>query len=320
MLDGDDTHRDSIAEPVELTEVQQVMPAEAIKLLVIDIDGTLLNPAGTINPATLESVRAAREAGIVVTLATARRYCNTAPIADELGIDCPLILCDGALIVQHPQALLLQTHGLAAQVAQQVVEIMASYDHDVQPVVHPNLGLVEEVWTGPKEHDNLWVEAYFITYPDRVRRFPYAELCAGRPDPLRVVAFASEESVQALIPAVSTLNCSWNAIKRGNYGSAEIAVLAPDCSKASGVASLARLLHIPLTQVMAIGDNNNDIPMLQSVGWGVAMGQAPAAVKAIAQAVTASNAEDGAALAIERYALRRASHAASNSRKRAIWR
>lgn len=294
-------------------------PAD-IKLLAIDIDGTLLNPEGTINPATLASVQAARKAGIVVTLATARRYCNTAPIADELGIDCPLILCDGALIVQHPQALVLHTHGLRAEVAQQAVDIMASHDHDVQPIVHPNLGLIEEVWTGPETHDNLWVEAYFITYPDRVRRFPYAELCAGKPDPLRVVTFASEESINALIPDISTLDCSWNAIKRGNYGSAEIAVLAPDCTKASGVAALARSLDIPLEQVMAIGDNNNDIPMLSSVGWGVAMGQAPAAVKAVAQAVTANNAEDGAALAIERYALRRASQAASNSRNRATWR
>ena len=148
---------------------------------------------------------------------------------------------------------------------------------------------------------------------------PYAQLCTGHPDPLRVVAFASEESIQALIPVISTLNCSWNAIKRGSYGCAEMAIMAPDCSKASGVLALARSLNIPLTEVMAIGDNNNDIPMLQAVGLGVAMGHAPVAVKAVAKAVTASNAEDGAAQAIERYALdadRRASHAASNSLNR----
>ncbi len=297
----------------------QSIPPANIRLLVIDIDGTLLDPEGKITSQTLASVQAAREAGIVVTLATARRYGNTAPIADQLGIDCPLILCDGAFIIQHPHAQVLYTHPLAAAVAQQAVDIMASYEHDVQPVVHPNLGLIEEVWTGPAERDNLWIEAYILAYPDRVHRMPYTELCTGHPDPLRVVAFASEESVQALIPVISTLNCSWNAIKRGNYGCAELAVMAPDCSKASGVIALAHRLNIPLTQVMAIGDNNNDIPMLQAVGWGVAMGQAPIAVKAVAKAVTASNAENGAAQAIERYALeaaRRASHAASNSLNR----
>lgn len=294
-------------------------PPANIRLLVIDIDGTLLNPEGKIAPQTLASVQAAKEAGVMVTLATARRYCNTAPIADKLGIDCPLIVCDGALIVQHPASQVLHTYPLAVSVAQQAVDIMASYEHDVQPVVHPNLGLVEEVWTGPTERDNLWIEAYILAYPDRVHRMPYAELCTGHPDPLRVVAFASEESIEALKPAISTLNCSWNAIKRGNYGCAEMAVMAPDCSKASGVIALAHTLDIPLTEVMAIGDNNNDIPMLQAVGWGVAMGHAPAAVKAAAKAVTASNAEHGVAQAIERYVLgvdRLPAQAASNSRNR----
>lgn len=302
----------------DIASQQPALPAN-IRLLVIDIDGTLLNPEGMITARTLASVQAAKEAGVVVTLATARRYCNTAPIADELGIDCPLILCDGALIVQHPAAQVLHTHPLTVSVAQQAVNIMASYEHDVQPVVHPNLGLVEEVWTGPAERDNLWIEAYILAYPDRVHRMPYAELCTGHPNPLRVVAFASEESIEALKPAIATLNCSWNAIKRGNYGCAEMAVMAPDCSKASGVIALARTLNIPLTEVMAIGDNNNDIPMLQAAGWGVAMGQAPTSVKAVAQAVTASNAEDGAAQAIERYVLgaeRKAAQAASNSLNR----
>ena len=70
---------------------------------------------------------------------------------------------------------------------------------------------------------------------------------------------------------------------------------------------------------MAIGDNNNDIAMLRSVGWGVAMGQAPEAVKAAAKAVTASNREDGVALAIEHYALRYSATADANSLKRTTW-
>ena len=68
--------------------------------------------------------------------------------------------------------------------------------------------------------------------------------------------------------------------------------------------ALAQQLGIPLAHVMAIGDNNNDIEMLEAVGWGVAMGQAADNVQSIAQAVTTSNAEDGVARAIELYALR----------------
>jgi Cof subfamily protein (haloacid dehalogenase superfamily) len=289
-------------------------PPPSIKMLVIDIDGTLLNPQGEITPTTLASVQAAQQAGIVVTLATARRYCNTARIATEIGLTGPLILYDGACIIQHPQGSILYTRPLQADIAQQAVELLVR--HGVQPVVHPNGGLTEEVWTGPPALDNLWLDAYFAAYPQQMRRMPYETLCAGHPDPLRVVAFASEESIQGLIPGVSTLKCSWTMLKRGSYGSAELAIMDYGCSKASGVAALANALHISLSEVMAIGDNNNDIAMLQSVGWGVAMGQAPEHVKSAAHAVTASNWEDGAALAIARYALRPA-RASSNSLNRA---
>src|ERR1700756_273806 len=123
------------------------MTPERIKMLVIDIDGTLLNPEGEITPFTRAAVQAAQQAGILVTLATARRYCNTAPVAIELGLDIPLILYDGALIVEHPQGGILHTFPLAADVAQQAVDLLAA--RAIQPVVHPVSGLAEEIWTGP---------------------------------------------------------------------------------------------------------------------------------------------------------------------------
>jgi 5-amino-6-(5-phospho-D-ribitylamino)uracil phosphatase len=141
---------------------------------------------------------------------------------------------------------------------------------------------------------------------------PYKSLCFGHSDPLRVVAFTEEERILKLIPEVSALDCSWTTIKRGNYGCAELTIMDPGCSKASGVIALAHYLNIPLQQIMAIGDNNNDIQMLRTAGWGVAMGHASEAVKAAAQAVTASNWEDGVAQAIERYALCSSARAASN--------
>ncbi|MBV9228153.1 MAG: HAD hydrolase family protein, partial [Chloroflexi bacterium] len=202
----------------------------------------------------------------------------------------------------------LHTRPLRASVAQQAVEILVR--HNVQPVVHHINGGFEETWTGFSEFDTQWLAAYFAAFPDNIRRMGHATLCVGQPDPLRVVAFASEEVIyEKLVPEISTLHCSWNAITRGNYGTAEMAIMHHICSKAAGVSALAEQLGIALEQVMAIGDNNNDIEMLQAVGWGIAMGQASDAVKAVAHAVTASNREDGVALAIERYALNKAAQA-----------
>lgn len=290
------------------------LPPE-IKLLAIDIDGTLLNPQREITPRVEAAIRKAREAGIVVTLATGRRYRNTRQLAAQLGLDIPLILCDGSLVVEHPSDTVLHVNPLQADVAQQVVDLLLK--HQLQPIVHHINGKVEETWTGPEEYDNHWVGIYLSSFSDTlVRRFPFPSLCAGRPDPLRVVVFASEEIVFGLTKEIATLPVSWDAIKRGNYDTAELAIMRSDCSKASGLRALANLLGIPLEQTMAIGDNTNDLAMLKAVGWGVAMGHASEAVKAGANAVTASNTEDGAALAIERYALRGASSAASNSLRR----
>ncbi|GAC1431185.1 MAG: pyridoxal phosphatase [Ktedonobacteraceae bacterium] len=273
-----------------------------IKLLAIDIDGTLLTPQREIAPRTLLAVRAAQEAGIIVTLATARRYLNTRQLAEALELAIPLITYDGALIIQHPQGKILHTNPFQALIAQQAVEVLIR--HAIQPVVHHIVDSVEEIWTGPAEFDNAWIMDYFNAFPQLIRRMPYAALCTGHEDPLRVVAFAPEDVIASLVPEISALQCSWNAIRQGNYGYAEMAIMHTHCSKASGLTALAQQRNIPLAHVMAIGDNNNDIEMLEAVGWGVAMGQASDTVRSIAQAVTTSNTEDGVALAIERYALR----------------
>jgi Cof subfamily protein (haloacid dehalogenase superfamily) len=280
------------------------LPPQAIKLIAIDIDGTLLNQHKHITPRTLAAVQAAQEAGIIVTLATARRYANTRPIANELGIAIPLILCDGALIIEHPQNRVLYTCFLQADIAQQAADIMAK--HHVQPIVQHIRGNVEETWSGQAEFDNSSLAPYLMAFPGNLRRMRQEVLCTGQPDPLRVVAFATEAEIYGMLSEISHLSCAWDTVKRGNYDCAELAVIHRDCSKAAGVRALAERLDIDLAQVMAIGDNTNDMEMLRNVGWGVAMGQAAEAVKASARAITASNAEDGVALAIERYALQRA--------------
>jgi Cof subfamily protein (haloacid dehalogenase superfamily) len=285
-----------------------------IKIIVIDIDGTLLTPEGSITAHALEAVQAAQQARIAVTLATARRYSNTVMIANDLGLNTPLILYDGAIIIQHPHKAILHKHLLSVRVGQRAVDMLIR--HKIQPVVHPFKDTQEEIWTGPSAFDNSWIDTYLASAPTQVHRMPFETLCTGHPDPIRVVAFASEEIIHTLLAEVASLECSWTITRRGNYGSAELAIMNPSCSKASGVIELARYLSVPLEQIMAIGDNNNDIEMLRTVGWGVAMGQASNAVKSAARAVTASNREDGVAQAIQCYALRDATTADSNSLKR----
>ena len=272
-----------------------------IKLIAIDIDGTLLTPQHSISLRTQMAIQAAQAAGIVVTLATARRYENTKPFATMLGIKIPVITCDGALIIEHPTGKPIYSNLLDAELAQEATNVLVEYQ--IQPVIHHLRGDVEETWSGPAEYDNPELANYLQEFP-HVQRMSHHLLCKGQPNHIRVVGFASEEAIARVAPAIVQLPCAWNRITRGNYNCAEIVVMQPGCSKASGVTRLADHLKIPLEQVMALGDNNNDVEMLMAAGWGVAMGQAPERVKAIANAVTASNQDDGVAMAIERYALR----------------
>ncbi|GER83285.1 sugar-phosphatase [Thermogemmatispora aurantia] len=285
------------------------------KLLVIDIDGTLLTPGGEITEGTRAAIAEARAAGVIVTLATARRYGNTASIAHELALTAPLILYDGALIVEHPSGRVLYSNPLPDQVAQQGISLLLA--EGLQPVIQP-LGdpLHEEVWTGPVELDSPWQQIYFTVHAAELHRLPREQLLRLSKPVLRLVALEAPERLRLLAPAVAALDCSWLLLERGNYQCGELSLLRAGCSKATAVAALADLLHIPLTEVMAIGDNENDIGMLSRVGLGIAMGQASAAVKQAARATTTSNSEDGVAYAIERYLLRAARTSDSNSRSR----
>jgi len=273
---------------------------QQIKLLVIDIDGTLLNPQRHITPRTRTAIQAAQAADVIVTLATGRGYSNSFQIANELGLAIPVITYDGALILHHPDRTIIHTHTLAADIAQQAAEILV--EHRIQPIIHRMNGAGEEIWTGHAEFDNPELAGYFAIFP-HAQRMDHATLCINQPDPLRVVGFASQEALSRLATSMDVLDCAWHTIERGNYDCSEIAIMDKACSKASSVATLAQHLNIPLSEVMAIGDNINDLEMLQEVGWGVAMGQASDLIKEAAHAVTASNAEDGVAQAIERYIL-----------------
>lgn len=271
---------------------------QQIKLLVIDIDGTLLNPQRQITPQTQAAIQAAQAAGVIVTLATGRGYHNSFQIANELGIAIPVITYDGALILHHPDRTIIHTHTLAAEIAQQAADVLVEYR--IQPVIHRMNGAGEEIWTGHAEFDNPELAGYFAIF-SHAQRMDHATLCTNQPDPLRVVGFASQALLSRLAPAMDALDCAWHTIERGNYDCSEITIMDKACSKASSVTTLAQYLNIPLSEVMAIGDNINDLEMLQEVGWGVAMGQASDLIKKAAHAVTASNTEDGVAQAIERY-------------------
>jgi 5-amino-6-(5-phospho-D-ribitylamino)uracil phosphatase len=282
------------------------------RLLAVDLDGTLLDPHGKISARTHQAIAAARDTGTIVTLATSRRFTGAFPVARALGCIAALILYDGAQVRTYPDGDVLLTQSLGADVAQQSAEVMAA--HSLQPIAQHGDAAGEQLLVSPRPARAPWADAYLATAAHQVEHVPLAELCAGRPDPLRVVAFGplrrvrqAAGAVTAAIPVseniLSQVVAATQILPQGNYGTSELTVFAPGASKGTALTRLAELLDVPLTQTLAIGDGLNDRSMLRVAGIGVAMANAPATVRRTADAITASNLEDGAAQAIERYVL-----------------
>lgn len=270
-----------------------------VRLLVLDIDGTLLDPAGQLTPPTVTAVRAAVAAGCVVTLATGRRFRTAKPIADALGLELPILVQNGALIKDSLTGEVLYHRHLDRAAAAVAVEYL--WRAGAQPIVYENAFAGERVSTGPAERDNPVSAAYFARNRDYVRSATLEELLPAEP-PLEVAAVDDAGRLRAL--ALGLAHPDFRLITTTYTSSAGfLEVLAAGCSKAAALHDLACRLDVPIAQTMAVGDNLNDLELLAAAGLGVAMGNARPEVQAVARHVTASNAEDGVAAAIARFVL-----------------
>lgn len=270
------------------------------RLVVADLDGTLLDPFGHVTPRTKAVTARLRERGVPLVIATARRLVGTRLVADALELDGPLILYDGALGLYYPSGRRLLADPLPANNAQSAAEIMAR--HGLRPIAQHADSLSESLLIGPAR-DASYDADYLATAGPHIQELPLASLCRGRPDPLRVVAFGPLERLTEAAEAVAKTGCGWQLLPTGNYGTSELSVFSATASKASAVATLAKRLNISLEQVFAIGDGINDVSLLASVGYGVAMSNGRDEARAVAKAIAPPNDADGAAWAIETYVL-----------------
>ena len=274
------------------------------RLVVADLDGTLLDPCGGVSVRTRTVAARLRERGIPLVLATARRLIGAAPIAAALELDGPLILYDGALVRQYPSARHLRDDRLPAAVGQDAAEALAA--HGLRPIAQHGDSGTETLVLGPASEEGYDAEylAPFNAHVAHVQEVPLHALCRGRPDALRLVAFGPMERLTAAARTVAMLDCGWQLLPMGNYGTSELTVFSPTASKANAAAWLAAQHGIEMAEVLAIGDGINDVSLLSAAGCGVAMGNACEQARAVADVIAPPNDADGAAWAIETFVLR----------------
>jgi hypothetical protein len=212
-----------------------------------------------------------------------------------------MIHMDGAVTRSYPGGEILSAAPLDRIIAQRAAEALVSYG--IQPIVQYSDHVDEHLHVTDEVAHPGWTAAYIAAFRQQIRFRPVAQLCDAPVDPMRVVAFAPLSVLRRAAVDLASPACGRQLLLDGNYGTAELTLFSSLASKGNALAMLASTLDIPLAETMAIGDASNDISMLRVAGLGVAMGQASRRVRATADVVTGSNAEDGLAQALETHVL-----------------
>ncbi|MDI7247634.1 MAG: Cof-type HAD-IIB family hydrolase [Bacillota bacterium] len=261
-----------------------------VRLVAIDVDFTLIGSDLKISERTRAAIRAAAEAGCVVTLASGRMFRATAPFAEDLGIDTPLITYDGALIKTARTREVISHRPVPLEHAKDVV---AYAQHEG---LHLNVYMDDTLYV--ERHDE---EALSYMAHAKVGAIAVGDLAAfvkRAPTKLLIIT-ASKEDMDRRLPEFKARFGDRLHVVRSMPRYVEFT--AAEVSKGSALAILSRYLGVARSEVMALGDSENDISMLEFAGVGVAVGNAADEVKKAADYVAQGENGDGVAEAIARF-------------------
>lgn len=262
--------------------------------MALDLDGTAVRTDGTVSERLKRAIRECHKRNIRVILATGRMPQSALRYWQELDLSRgPLIAYQGALVMWVPDGEIVSRVALPDDAARTAVDWALRH------------GLLTQVYVGRE----LWVsreDARARRYIDAnhipaLVRSPQ-EIVDWPEPPIKLLLQDQEAVLDRLRDDLQELMRSY-PVRIFKSQADYLEVVSDRVGKSVGLEAAAALLEIPRERVVAIGDAENDLDMLEWAGFGVAMGQAPDAVKTSCDAVTGSVDEDGAALALERWVL-----------------
>ncbi|PDO10635.1 MAG: hypothetical protein BLM47_05925 [Candidatus Reconcilbacillus cellulovorans] len=260
------------------------------RVVVTDVDGTLVDDRQNISDANLEAIRKFQERGGLVTLATGRVEDSARPFVRALGIKIPVILYNGAKIFDFKSETCRFESRLEPFVAETVLAAVRSFGLDAVFYADGAAGVLKR---------SAVIEAYERKDGIRCRELgPDAERFVRRS--VKILVIDETGGFSTIEDALQDVreHCS---IVRSEPTYLE--VLPKGVSKGNALIKLSEMLGVPLQAVIAVGDQLNDLDMIRLAGLGVAVGNAHQEVKRAADVVVRSHLEDAIADIIERYAL-----------------
>jgi Cof subfamily protein (haloacid dehalogenase superfamily) len=274
-----------------------------IKLIALDIDGTLLNSRWEVSPANRAAIAEATRRGIEVALVTGRRYDFALPVVQQIESPLTMIVNNGAMVRSRDGSTLLR-HLLSKDTALRVLQATA-----------PWRSCTSVVFDRPKTKQ-VMVEK--IDLEDGIRGMYYRRNLAFLGESAPLEKCLTEDPIQVMFAGPISLIREAESLLRSVHFSAEFAlavtlyedkdfsmidVIHPAITKGSTLSEWAALRGIPGAAILAIGDNHNDLEMLSFAGVPVVMSNGVSELKARGWHVTRSNDEDGVAAAIWQFAL-----------------
>ena len=273
-----------------------------VRLVALDIDGTLLRSDKTISPRTRVAIERARASGVRVVLVTGRRLPSARRVALDLGGALPLVLHNGALVVEEGRVLRCRPLPRAAA----RLAIGAGRDAGAEPVVHCGMGGEGWLLVDAGARPSGLVGRYLEGSRDDVRIVPDLLEAVDSEDPIQVMFGGAQAEMTALLAPLTAALGSAARIERTVYpanGVVLLDVLHPAVGKAEALGFLQGRWGIASSETLAVGDNWNDREMVESAGLGFVMGNADPDLLALGLPVLPGNDDDGVARAIEEHVL-----------------
>lgn len=270
-----------------------------IQLICMDLDGTALSAdRKTFSPRLMAALEAAHQKGIAIAPVTGRQFGLLPPAVTGHPVwENIVVTCNGGGIYRLGTGECLLSRHISKDALEQLLDIAEKFRIPLEFSVDSRLHLTKESYDAQLPHENLRFHVHTILAQSGVIVDSLRPLCGKIVEKAQLPWIPPEisKAVEAALQDVA-VSAVWSS-------ASSMEITHPDANKGMALASLCRLLNIPPENTMALGDSGNDEGMLRAAGLGVAMGNAPEFIKIASDAVTETNANDGAAIAIERFCL-----------------
>ena len=269
------------------------------RIIALDLDGTLLTPQKTILPESLTALQRARAAGYQVLIVTGRHHVAIHPFYQALALDTPAICCNGAYIYDYAAGSVLEGSPLSRKQARETLNLLEAWH--IHALMYVDDEMLYQTPVGHVERTQRWA----LTLPEHqrptLRKVDSLFAAVDSAHAIWKFALTGEDiprlqQITRQIESELQLACEWSWRD-------QVDVARPGTSKGHRLAQWVAAQGATMNDVVAFGDNYNDLSMLEAAGLGIAMGNADDAIKARADKTIGTNEESSIADAIYRWLL-----------------